>query len=559
MKLHLSKGSAQMVRDERSTDARQSSNRSSQELKEPKSIRESSESAAPSTAKSAVIIAGLFLVMFLIALDRLIIGVAIPSITDQFHSLEDIGWYGSAYLLTSSAFMLFMGRIYTFYDPKWVYLGSLVIFEVGSAVCGAASNSNALIIGRAIAGLGNAGLFQGAVVIVVYIIPLHQRPLIMGLGGAVFGVASVIGPLLGGAFTDGPGWRWCFYINLPCGAAVFVLLVLFLHIPKEMLNRKPTTTREKVTRLDPIGTLFFLPAITCLLLALQWGGVTYLWSDSRIVALLCLSAILIVAFAVVQWWKSDNATVPKHIATRRGIMAGAWFALFSEGATTVLTYFLPIWFQAIKGASAVHSGIMNLPLVLGIVVTSILAGMATKQIGYFTQWMILSSTIMPIGAGMISTFTPATGHSAWIGYQALYGLGAGLGMQQTSLAAQTILPRQDVATGVALMLFFRTLGGAIFVSVGNNVFVSRLAHSLLEITGLNVGSVANTGATDLRQMISATLLPQVLTAYNDALRATFNLATAISCLTVFGAVFMEWKSAKKGADADEAKNEKTEV
>ncbi|KAK5102675.1 hypothetical protein LTS08_003475 [Lithohypha guttulata] len=559
MQLHPSKGSAQMVRDERSTDARQSSNRSSQELKEPKSIRESSESAAPSTAKSAVIIAGLFLVMFLIALDRLIIGVAIPSITDQFHSLEDIGWYGSAYLLTSSAFMLFMGRIYTFYNPKWVYLGSLVVFEIGSAVCGAAPNSNALIIGRAIAGLGNAGLFQGAVVIIVYIIPLHQRSLIMGLGGAVFGVASVIGPLLGGAFTDGPGWRWCFYINLPCGGAVFVLLVLFLHIPKEMLNRKPTTAREKVARLDPIGTLFFLPGITCLLLALQWGGVTYPWSESRIIALLCSSAILIVAFAIVQWWKSDNATVPKHIATRRGIMAGAWFALFSEGATTVLTYFLPIWFQAIKGASAVHSGIMNLPLVLGIVVTSILAGIATKRIGYFTQWMILSSAIMPIGAGMISTFTPATGHSAWIGYQALYGLGAGLGMQQTSLAAQTILPRQDVATGVALMLFFRTLGGAIFISVGNNVFVSRLAHSLLELTGPNVGSVANMGATDLRQMISATLLPQVLTAYNDALRATFNLATAISCLTVFGAVFMEWKSVKQGADADEAKNEKTEV
>ncbi len=506
----------------------------------------SSEHAYPPTRRVLVIMGGLFLVLFLVALDRLILGVAIPRITDEFHSLGDVGWYGSAYLLTSCAFTLLMGKIYTFVNPKWVYLGSLVVFEVGSVVCGAAPNSTALIIGRAIAGLGNAGLFQGAVIIIVYIIPLHKRPQYMGVLGTVFGVASAVGPLLGGALTDGPGWRWCFYINLPCGAVVFVLLAVFLHIPPEMLKRESTTWREKVARMDPVGTFFFLPCIICLLLALQWGGVTYSWSNARVIVLLALAGVLFVIFVVVQRWKGDNATVPGRVYVNRSIIAGSWFSFCNGGAMQTLFYFLPIWFQAIKHASAVKSGIMSLPFVLGLVIMGISAGILTKKIGYYTPWMILSSILTPIGAGLITTFTPYTGHSAWIGYQALFGLGVGLGMQQPSVAAQTVLSRKDVSIGASLMMFSQTLGGAIFISVGNNIFDTRFAHNLVRIPGIDVGSVAATGATDLKSIVPASLLPQVLVAYNDALRATFYLTTALTCCMIFGSMAMEWKSVKKG-------------
>ena len=168
------------------------------------------ETVYPPTSKAIVIIGSVMITQFLVALDRLIIGVAVPRITDQFNSLGDVGWYGSAYLLTGCSFMLFLGKVYTFYSPKWVYLSFVVIFEIGSAVCGAAPNSTALIVGRAIAGLGSAGLFQGAIVLVVHVVPLHKRPQIMGFMGLVFGIASGVGPVLGGALTDGPGWRWCF-------------------------------------------------------------------------------------------------------------------------------------------------------------------------------------------------------------------------------------------------------------------------------------------------------------------------------------------------------------
>ena len=513
----------------------------------------------PPLTQVLAIMAAILLVMFLVALDRLIIGVAIPRITDQFDSLGDVGWYGSAYLLTACAFMLLMGKVYTFVNPKWVYLSSLAVFEIGSAVCGAAPNSTAFIIGRAIAGLGNAGLFQGAVVIIVYIIPLHKRPQYMGVMGTVFGVASAVGPLLGGAFTDGPGWRWCFYINLPCGAVVSVLLVLFLHIPPEMLKRDSTTWRQKLTKMDPIGTFFFLPSIICLLLALQWGGVTYNWSNARIIVLLILAGTLFVAFVVVQKWKGDNATVPGRIFLNRSIIAGSSFSFFTGGALQTLVYFLPIWFQAIKHASAVKSGIMNLPFVLGLVIMSILAGILTKKIGYYTPWMLASSIIMPIGAGLITTFTPHTNHSAWIGYQALVGMGFGLGMQQPSVAAQTILPRNDVSIGAAVIMFSQTLGGAVFISVGNNLFDSRLAHNLVKIPGLIVGSVAATGATELRNLVPTRLLPQVLVAYNDAMRAIFYLVTALTCLTIFGSLAMEWRSVKKGQQKQNSKDEEKQT
>ena len=507
--------------------------------------RTTTEPTYPPTSQVLVIVAGLYMTVFVVALDRLIIGVAVPKITDDFHSLGDVGWYGSAYLLTCCAFGLFMGRVYTFYDPKWVYLSSLVVFEIGSAICGAAPNSTAFILGRAIAGLGNAGQLQGALIIIFNIIPLHKRPQYTGFIGMVFGIASAVSPLLGGAFTDGPGWRWCFYINLPLGGAVLLIHAFFLHIPKENLQRKPTTLTEKVARLDLIGTFFFLPAIICLLLALQWGGLTYDWSDARIIVLLVLFALCFIAFLVIQKWKGENATVPGHIFFNRSILAGCWFSFFIGGALVTLMYFLPIWFQAIKGVTAVKSGIMILPMVIGMTITSISAGILTKKIGYYAPWMIACSVLMPIGAGLISTFTPTTRHAHWIGYQALFGLGLGLGQQQASVAAQTVLAKKDVPTGASLMMFSQTLGGAVFLSVGNNLFDMKLASGLARIPGIDIGAVASTGATDLRHMIPAGLLPQVLKVYNAALQDTFYLVTALSCATIVGALAMEWKSVKQ--------------
>jgi MFS family permease len=204
------------------------------------------------------------------ALDNTIIATAIPRITDQFNSLNDIGWYGSAYLLTNCALQLIFGKLYTFYNIKWVYLGALFIFEVGSLICGVAPNSMALIIGRAIAGVGGAGIYSGAVVIIAKTVPLHQRPTYTGMIGSMYGLASVAGPLMGGAFTDKLTWRWCFYINLPLGAVTAFFIVFFFQAPKRVRDRA-AGLRAQLEQFDVLGTIFFIPAIICILLALQWG------------------------------------------------------------------------------------------------------------------------------------------------------------------------------------------------------------------------------------------------------------------------------------------------
>ncbi|RMY42540.1 hypothetical protein D0864_16072 [Hortaea werneckii] len=352
----------------------------------------------PPTREVVLVMIAILLALFLNALDRTIVATAIPAITNEFDSLQDIGWYGSAYMLTASCFQLLFGRIYTFYTPKYVFLILIGLFEVGSAICGAAPNSVAFIVGRAIAGMSSAGITSGGIILMLSIIPLAKRPKYQGLFGAVFGLASVIGSLLGGAFTTKVNWRWCFYINLPIGGlAIIIILLILKPAPPQFQG---LTFKQKVTRLDLLGELFLVPSVICLLLALQWGGSTYSWSDGRIKALLVVFGVLFLAFILVQCLMQSIATLPLSVVRNRSIIAGIVFNFCFSSAMLALVYWVPTWFQAIKGTSAVDSGINTIPLVLSLVVASILAGQAVGRIGYYTPFAVASAVIMPIGAGL---------------------------------------------------------------------------------------------------------------------------------------------------------------
>ena len=439
-----------------------------------------------------------------------------------------------------------MGRIYTFYNPKWVWLTCIIIFEIGSAICGAAPNSAVFIFGRAVAGLGTAGMFSGIIVIIVYAVPLYKRPQYMGIFGSVFGLASVAGPLLGGVFTTKVSWRWCFYINLPIGGVAAVIIALVMHLPFQ--QRKKLTFRQELSQLDLPGTAVLLPCIVCLLLALQWGGTTYAWGSWRVILLLVLFAVLAPLFIYIQKVKGETATVPPRIFFQRSILAGMWWSFMVASVMMVMVYYLPIWFQAIKGASAIRSGIMTLPLVLSLVIASILAGSLTRKLGLYTPWMYATAVMLPIATGLITTFTPTTGHAKWIGTQVFFGFALGLGMQQANVAVQTVLARKDVPTGSALIFFTNSLGGAVFVSVANNVFDNVLAKQLSQVAGIDPAKVVRTGATDLRRLLGSNpqLLEEVLEKYNDALVRCFQVGLALACCAWVGAVFMESRSVKKG-------------
>ncbi|KAH7360648.1 major facilitator superfamily domain-containing protein [Rhexocercosporidium sp. MPI-PUGE-AT-0058] len=498
----------------------------------------------------------IFMALFLTSLDRTIIATAIPVLTDRFKSVGDIGWYTSAYLLTACSSQLFYGRIYTFYSPKWVFLSSITLFELGSLICGVAPSSAVFIVGRAVAGVGTSGIFSGGVVLTVYLVPLRRRPSYMGVMGGIMIISAIVGPLLGGAFTTKLSWRWCFYINLPIGGLTIILTLLCLHTTRaaaedDQSDETKLTLRQKIERLDPLGTIVFLPAVVCLLFALQWGGSKYPWKEARIIVLFVLSAILTVIFSVIQVWKQENATLPPRILKYRSVTAASFFAFCISGAMTSTTMMLPIWFQAIQGVDALQSGIRTLPLIISFLVASIISGGMTSKIGYYTPFLILCAIILAVGSGLLSTLQVDSGKAAWIGFQVCFGFGIGLGQQQAGLAAQTVLPSKDVPTGVALKFFGQSLGGAIFVTIGQSVLSNRLVHNLTKIPGLmashpdlDPSQIVNMGALELRQVFGPQYAEAVLFAFNKSLDSVFQVGIYASCLAFIGALFVEWKSIK---------------
>ncbi|KAK0750038.1 major facilitator superfamily-domain-containing protein [Schizothecium vesticola] len=499
----------------------------------------------PTGMKLGLIILALCLSIFLMALDNSIIATAIPKITEDFQSLQDVGWYGSAYLLTTAALQLLFGRVYTFFSVKWVYLGAIAIFELGSLICAVAQNSVTLIVGRAVAGVGSAALFSGALIILAYSVPLEKRPLYSGAVGSMYGIASVSGPLLGGVFTDKVTWRWCFWINLPVGAITIIGIAIFFPDPKREITNDDTW-RQRINRFDPFGTAVFMPAIICLLLALQWGGTTYAWSSWRIIFLLVLFGVLIAIFLFIQSRQQEFATVPPRIFFKRSVWASSFFSFCLGAAFLGSVYYLPIWFQSVKGASAVESGIMNLPMLISVVVMSVFAGAAVTIWGYYTPFMLVSVVFTTIGYGLLTTFTPSTASPKWIGYQILAGVGIGLGMQQPLMAVQTVLDINDVPTGTAIVVFAQTLGGALFVSIAQNVFTNKLVEYVAEYApGFGDPlAILMIGATSVQKLPPGEVLEGVTRAYNDSLTKTFVVFTALSGVAIIGAAFTEWKSVK---------------
>lgn len=457
-------------------------------------------------------------------------------------SINDIGWYGSAYLLTSCFFQLLYGRIYKFFPVKYVMLVAIVLFEIGSAVCGAAPSSNVLILGRAIAGIGSAGIMSGTMQTLVHTVPLAKRPVFAGLFGASKGICSVAGPPLGGALTEQLSWRWCFYINLPFGAVSMAAVAFLLdnYQPKD----GKLSLKEKFAQLDILGMALLVPCMTGLILALESGGSTYAWSNWRIVILFVIFGLLLLAWLAVQAWKGDNGTVPPRIFFQRSVWASFLYSMMSTAALTVVVYYIPLWFQAVKGQSPVKAGISMLPTILSLVAAAILAGAFTQKVGYYWPAMIAAPIVASVGTGMLTTLKVDTGHPKWIAYQFLTGFGVGMGMQQTVLAVQAVLPGQDISTGMAIMLFGGQLGGAVFLAVAETIFLQQLTTALGRVPGADVDAIIKAGAADLDTTVPALVLSQTQSSYNGAITSTVYLAVGLVCVMLIPALFVERKSIK---------------
>ncbi|CRG92626.1 Putative HC-toxin efflux carrier TOXA [Talaromyces islandicus] len=512
-----------------------------------------------STSVLLLVILGLCLAVLLVSLDRTIITTAIPAITNEFQSTSAVGWYGSAYLVTACALQPTYGRIYTLFNVKWTFLHSVALFELGSLICALAPNSTALIIGRAIAGWGSAGILTGAFVVIAFAVPLKKRPLYTAAIGMMYGAGAAAGPVLGGVFAGMVTWRWCFYFNLPVGSVTLFVIAFFFKRGNVPSHTK--TLLQRIRQVDILGSTLILMSFTMLFLALEYNTDGYAWSSSLIIGLFCGFGVTLILFVVWQWYRQERALIVPEIIMRRTVAAACVLAFFIYAVLILHGYYLPIWFQAIKGTSTENSGVNMLAYVLPNAIFSLLTGVFITKVGYFTPPAIVGCAITVAGAGLISTLQPTTDTAKWAGFVCLVAAGIGMAIQQSFTAVQSVLRFDQIPIATAAVTCFQSLGGAVFISIGNSILANELrsASKANELPGVDIGAVLSAGATQFRSTIPKDSLPVMIAVYNTALQKVFIAAIPLAGIAFASTLLMEWRSVRVSSrpnsnTSDEANN-----
>jgi EmrB/QacA subfamily drug resistance transporter len=410
---------------------------------------------------------GLMLVLLMAALDQTIVSTALPTIVGDLGGLTHISWVVTAYLLAQTAVTPIYGKLGDLYGRKIVLQVALVVFLIGSALCGAAQNLTELIVFRAVQGLGGGGLIVGTMAAIGDVVAPRDRGRYQGMFGAVFGLASVIGPLLGGFLTTSLTWRWIFYVNLPIGVLAFAVLAATL----------PSRSDETHHRIDYLGAALLAGALSALVLCCTLGGTTYGWGSPVVVGLGVASLVLVVLFANAERRAAEPILPPRlfanpvfSVTSAIGLVVG--FALFGS-----VTY-LPLFLQVVNGASPTGSGLQILPLMLGLLITSIASGQIISRTGTYKPFPIAGTAVMVIGLALLSTMDASTTRVEASAFMFVLGLGLGLVMQVLVLAVQNAVDYRDLGVATSGATLFRSIGGSVGTAVLGSIFSNRLSAEL---------------------------------------------------------------------------------
>jgi EmrB/QacA subfamily drug resistance transporter len=416
-----------------------------------------------------IVLFGVMAGMLLFALDQGIVGTALPRIVSELGGLDKLSWVVTAYLLTSTATTPLWGKISDLYGRRLIFQVAIVIFLAGSALSGLSQNMGQLIGFRAVQGVGGGGLFAIALSIIGDVIPPRERGRYQGYFGAVFGVSSVAGPLLGGWLTDGPGWRWIFYINLPVGLAALVVT--------SMVLRMPVIRRQH--KIDYLGAATIVGAVTCLLLYLDWRGNDYGWTDPFALVLVAGTVLLAGLFVAIER-RADEPIIPMRLFRNPVFSVGNLFAFLAGVAMFGTIIFLPVYLQAVKGFSPTESGLALLPAIVGIFSTSITSGQLITRTGRYKIFPVIGAVVMTVAMFLLSRLGVDTPFWQVALYEYLFGAGLGFTMQTIVTAVQNSVEYRDMGAATSSTTFFRQMGGSVGAAVFGAVLSSRLTHYLIE-------------------------------------------------------------------------------
>ncbi|KAJ5992170.1 major facilitator superfamily transporter [Penicillium sp. IBT 35674x] len=483
---------------------------------------------------------------FLFSLDNTIVADVQPPIIEKFGEVGKLSWLGVAFVLASSSTIVTWGKLYGIFSAKWIYLASVVLFEVGSAVCGAAPNMNAFIIGRAIAGLGGAGMYLGCLTLLSITTSVRQRPTYMALTGITWGSGTVLGPVVGGAFAQNihATWRWAFYINL-CIGAVFAP-VYILYLPRAD-PQEGVPLKQKLLQIDYLGVVLNAGAFTALIMAINFGGNLFAWGAGREIALWVVGSVMLLLFGLQQAFKIGTTSEERIFPGDLLRMPIMWllFALMCAASTCVFipTFYIPIYCQFVKGDLPLTAAVRLLPFIVLMVFSGLLNGALMSKLGYYMPWYLAGGILTSIGGGLMSTIDETSPISRVYGYSALIGIGAGMFIQTGFSVAQAKVSPNRASDAASLIAFAQNIGIVLALAISGSIFQNQALDSLQELLP-GIPREALRGAisgfnSDLIKTIPAETQAKVIHAIVHAMSHTYYLVITAAVMTAVGSLFFK--------------------
>ncbi|MFJ1731751.1 DHA2 family efflux MFS transporter permease subunit [Streptomyces sp. NPDC088254] len=480
-----------------------------------------------------VSIGALLLGMLLAALDQTIVSTALPTIVSDLGGMEHLSWVVTAYLLASTAATPLWGKLGDQYGRKKLFQIAIVIFLVGSALCGMAQDMAQLIAFRAVQGLGGGGLMVLSMAIVGDIVAPRDRGRYQGLFGAVFGATSVLGPLLGGLFTEHLSWRWVFYVNLPVGVVALAVIAAVLRIPRKATQHV----------IDYLGTFLIAAVATCLVLVASLGGTTWAWGSPQIVGLAVLGVLLLVAFVAVERRAAEPVLPLKLFRLRTFTLSAVISFIVGFAMFGAMTY-LPTFLQVVQGVSPTLSGVHMLPMVVGMLLSSTVSGQIVSRTGRWKVFPVAGTAVTTIGLLLLHRLDEGSSTAEMSTVFFVFGLGLGLVMQVLVLIVQNAVSYEDLGVATSGATFFRSIGASFGVAVFGTVFAGRLGDELADAfrgVTLPPGVSADALEADPRGIaaLPAALRPPVLHAYASSITDVFLYAAPVALVGFVLACFLK--------------------